>query len=152
MCGFRQPFGYCWANGGTHSSMSALSETPEMASSHCSFGSDPPRKSLRSGCEIILHVLKPPFLMWGSPRPCGWLVVATGTSGQAPGGIQPVVTPHPKEWGLAWGLEQGEGVTTLLAIAGTTLHSRQVPPGRGRRQIPNFGAHRVYARGGRRWS
>lgn len=88
--------------------MSALSETPEMASSHCSFGSDPPRKSFGSGCEIILHVLKPPFLMWGSPRPCGWLVVATGTLGQAPGRIQPVVTPHPKEWGLpgAWNREK----------------------------------------------
>lgn len=49
-----QPSGYCWANRGRNGLLSALSETPEMASPPCGFGSNPPRKSRWPGWEIIL--------------------------------------------------------------------------------------------------
>lgn len=106
----RQPFGCCWANRGRNSSMSALSETPEMASSHCSFGSNPPRKLLWSG-EIIL----PSHCMCSATIPdvglsqAMWMARGGHRDLRAGTREDPTCShPHPREWGLpgAWNREK----------------------------------------------
>lgn len=85
--------------------MSTLSETLEMAHSRCGFGSNPPKRLLQHGCEIILpshcmcSVTVPQTLGLcpGLSRPCEWLVRTAGTSGRAPGRTRPSATPHPVE-------------------------------------------------------
>lgn len=95
-----------------------------QASSHCGFGSDPPRKSVWPGCEIILpsHCVCSATVpdVRALPSPLPGCVDGSWWPQGPQGRIQPVATPHPREWGLAWSLEQGK-VSHIPAVG----HCRQ---------------------------
>lgn len=116
MCGFGawQPFGYCWANRGRNGPMSALSETPEMASPPCGFGSNPPRKSRRPGWEIIL-----PSHCMCSATICGVRALPSPLPGHVDGSWWPQgpqgrhqagsSCSHSSSWRVGAGLRLGTG-------------------------------------------
>lgn len=110
VCGFdsMQPFGYCWANRGRNSPTNALSGTPKQASSHCGFGSNPPRKSVWPGCEIILpsHCMcsatLPDVRALPSALQAVWMARGGHRDLRAGSSPEPLLIPESGVWPGAW--------------------------------------------------